>query len=305
MVSRLILQLVKPFFTATRHLIMRPYTLKYPYERVPNLPSENYRYDPKAGIAYPGYKGRHILYLNKCTGCSLCDLTCQNIAEAITMVYGYDVSLQLDEKTHGEVLKGNKKVSEPLDEILLSINNAQLVFRARKGVAHPLMAIYPELKSVRNDDGTILMRFNQEPLWEHRSDLLVSKYLSRSLTRLKLKGWRISKIVDKAPDAEVYSIENDSVNLKLIVEKRDFKLDQNKKSYFPQVDYGRCVFCGFCVDACPFYALEMSTDIELSTLTRQGLIYNPVALAAKGVTAPPPSSNPIDAIYGWIRARLK
>lgn len=305
MVFSLISRAVRPFLTATKHIFMHPYTLKYPYERVPNLPVENYRYDPKAGIAYPGFKGRHVLRLDKCTGCSLCDLTCQNIAEAITMVYAYDISLQLDENAYHEIIRGNQRASEPLDEVLKSMQNADSIFSIRNGVSHPLMIVYPDLKYSKNEDGTAVIKFNQEPLWEHRSDLLTMKYLSSSFRKLELKGWKISKTIDKAPDKEVYEISNNDYTYKLTIEKRDFKLDQNKKSYFPQVDYGRCVFCGFCVDACPFYALEMSSDIELSSLARQGLVYNPLALAVKGISTAPPSTNPIDLIYGWTRSRLK
>ncbi len=283
---------------------MRPYTIKYPYERIRNLLSENYKYDPKAGIAYPGYKGRHVLYLNKCTGCSLCDLTCQNIAEAITMVYAYDISLQIDEKNYDAALKGEQKIAELINEIIKGLQDVTSIFRIKRSVSHPMGIFYPEINRYVNEDGTILIRLNKEPLWENRSDLLSLKYLSSSFKRLSSIGWKVIKTIDKSPDMEGYSISNDTYSIKLIIEKRDFKLEQNKKSYFPQVDYGRCVFCGFCVDACPFLALEMSQDIELSSISRQGLVYNPIALSAKGLSTPPPSTNPIDAIYGWLKNKI-
>ncbi|MGI9012469.1 MAG: 4Fe-4S binding protein, partial [Nitrososphaeraceae archaeon] len=59
------------------------------------------------------------------------------------------------------------------------------------------------------------------------------------------------------------------------------KWKQNKKSIMPQIDYGKCVFCGLCVDACPFYALYMTDDFELSSFTKEHLIYTPAQLAVK------------------------
>jgi len=61
---------------------------------------------------------------------------------------------------------------------------------------------------------------------------------------------------------------------------------QNKKEIYPSVDYGRCVFCGFCVDACPFYALNMTNDVEISELKRNSLFYTPLELFQKPVPFP-------------------
>ncbi|MFZ0263829.1 MAG: 4Fe-4S binding protein, partial [Nitrososphaeraceae archaeon] len=63
--------------------------------------------------------------------------------------------------------------------------------------------------------------------------------------------------------------------------KVDEQWKHNKKSIMPQIDYGKCVFCGLCVDACPFYALYMTNDYELSSFTKEHLIYTPGQLAIK------------------------
>jgi NADH-quinone oxidoreductase subunit I len=63
--------------------------------------------------------------------------------------------------------------------------------------------------------------------------------------------------------------------------KVDEQWKHNKKSIMPQIDYGKCVFCGLCVDACPFYALYMTNDYELSSFTKEHLIYTPSQLAIK------------------------
>lgn len=130
---------VSAFWSGVKHLYRRRMTLRYPESKL-DLP-DGYRY-PKGG-----YKGRHVLEMEKCTGCSVCELTCRNITGAITMV--------------------------------------------------------------------------------------------------KVEG----------------------------------TFPRNKKSIFPQIDYGLCVFCGFCVDACVFDSLTMSPDYELCTYDKRLLVYGPRLLA--------------------------
>lgn len=40
-----------------------------------------------------------------------------------------------------------------------------------------------------------------------------------------------------------------------------------------QINYLRCIFCGLCVEACPTEALLMSTEYEISGISRDGLIF--------------------------------
>ena len=122
--------------------------MRYPEQKL-KFVGDGYQFDPKRAVGIAGLRGRHILYHDKCTGCQLCAITCEGIAEAIGMV----------------------KVDEQ---------------------------------------------------WKH-----------------------------------------------------------NKKGIMPQIDYGKCVFCGLCIDACPFYALFMTNDYELSSFTKEHLIYTPAQLAIK------------------------
>jgi NADH-quinone oxidoreductase subunit I len=125
-----------------RHFFKPRITLKYPEQKL-DLEGTGYKYDAKRGVGLPGFKGRHILFENKCTGCQLCAIACDGVAVAIDM-----------------------------------------------------------------------------------------QILSR-------------------------------------------KKPQNKKDIWPAVDYGRCVFCGLCVDACPFDALYMTNDYELSAYDRAALKFTP------------------------------
>jgi NADH-quinone oxidoreductase subunit I len=44
------------------------------------------------------------------------------------------------------------------------------------------------------------------------------------------------------------------------------------------IDLSRCMFCGLCEEACPEEAIVMSREVELSTYTREALIYHKAEL---------------------------
>jgi len=140
--------MLKAIESGTKHLLVRRFTLRYPEQKL-KFVGDGYQFDPKEGVGIAGLRGRHILYQDKCTGCQLCAIACEGIAEAIGMV------------------------------------------------------------------------------------------------------------------------------------KIDKTYTHNKNSIMPQIDYGKCVFCGLCVDACPFYALFMTDDYELAAYTKEHLIYTPDQLAVK------------------------
>jgi len=62
--------------------------------------------------------------------------------------------------------------------------------------------------------------------------------------------------------------------IKIVAEEVDDpSIEKRPKSF--DIDIGRCVFCGFCVEACPEDAIRMDTGItEIGALSREGMILN-------------------------------
>ncbi len=71
-------------WSGVRHFFRPRLTLKYPDQKL-DLQGPGYQFDAKAGVGRPGFKGRHLLLEDKCTGCQLCAIACDGIAVAIEM----------------------------------------------------------------------------------------------------------------------------------------------------------------------------------------------------------------------------
>ncbi len=71
-------------WTGLRHLSHPRMTLRYPEQKL-DLEGPGYKYDARQGVGLPGFKGRHLLYFEKCTGCQLCAIACDGVAVAIDM----------------------------------------------------------------------------------------------------------------------------------------------------------------------------------------------------------------------------
>lgn len=84
---------------------------------------------------------------------------------------------------------------------------------------------------------------------------------------------------DKCTGCQLCAIACEGIAEAIAMVKVPETWKHNKKAIMPQIDYGKCVFCGLCVDACPFYALYMTNDYELSSFSKEALIYTPAQLA--------------------------
>ncbi|HKI09377.1 MAG TPA: hypothetical protein VKA09_13360, partial [Nitrososphaeraceae archaeon] len=59
---------IKAIESGSKHLIIKRFTLRYPEQKL-KFTGDGYQFDPKRGVGIAGYRGRHILFHDKCTGC--------------------------------------------------------------------------------------------------------------------------------------------------------------------------------------------------------------------------------------------
>ena len=60
---------VRAYASGVRHIFHKPYTLRFPQQRY---------------AVQPGFRGRHLLHLDRCTGCGICAWICPE--KCITIV---------------------------------------------------------------------------------------------------------------------------------------------------------------------------------------------------------------------------
>ena len=60
--------------------------------------------------------------------------------------------------------------------------------------------------------------------------------------------------------------------------------DEHGRRYpeFFRINFSRCIFCGFCEDACPTYAIQLTPDCEMSEYERPNLVYEKEHLLIAG-----------------------
>jgi NADH-quinone oxidoreductase subunit I len=69
-------------------------------------------------------------------------------------------------------------------------------------------------------------------------------------------------------------------------EHPDPQIEKRPKSFV--IDLGLCVYCGYCVEACPVDAIRMDTGIvDLASTSREGMIYDMDRLLNEGTDGLP------------------
>ena len=60
--------------------------------------------------------------------------------------------------------------------------------------------------------------------------------------------------------------------------------DEHGRRYpdFFRINFSRCIFCGYCEEACPTYAIQLTPDFEMGEYNRQNLVYEKEDLLING-----------------------
>lgn len=237
-------RILNPLYQGVIHVFKPPLTIKYPYQKPQNIPEENFRYDPKLGVALPGYKGRHILYLDKCTGCNLCDIACLNIAEAITMVYGFNVFLTFDKSFHDAIKKSDPDALSLINSFAGSVQtDIKQTSRDKQGSSLFADPFQIDTKLLAEKEGRLELKLNLDPIYRDRALSVYEEKIEGTVQKLLSGGWQLSQteVKDGDRDSEYYSLTKKNLSASLGIVKIDEDMAHNKKSIFPMVDYGRCL----------------------------------------------------------------
>ena len=106
--------IIRALNSGVKHLAVKRFTLKYPEEKL-KFVGDGYQYDPTTGVGVAGLKGRHMLFHDHCTGCQLCSIACEGVAEAMVKV------LEAEQKSDNEIMALLSKDSNHLVQIQTQI----------------------------------------------------------------------------------------------------------------------------------------------------------------------------------------
>ena len=69
----------------------------------------------------------------------------------------------------------------------------------------------------------------------------------------------------------------------IYIEAEETSLDKERRPRVFDLDFGRCIFCGYCEEACPEIAIVLKDEFELASFSRKGLIKGKQQLLEMGL----------------------
>ena len=273
-------------WTGVRHLFHPRMTLRYPEQKL-DLEGTGYKYDAKQGVGLPGFKGRHILYFEKCTGCQLCAIACDGVAVAIDMQKvtkgrpqnkkdiwpAVDYGRCLPPTTPITTIDGVKPLSEIRvgDRVLTHTGKfrkvTRLFSRQYSGRLYTFKIHGNSELLTTTEDHPILVYREGDLTWSFASEVQRGAFLTRPVIRSE-PSLRLSPSHELSAGQETAS-ESSSVVLQIndllqhtliseVVavethEVRDFlvqnlEVEQDNSYVAANQSVHNCVFCGLCIE---------------------------------------------------------
>jgi len=279
-------------WTGIRHFFHPRMTLRYPEQKL-DLEGPGYRYDARQGVGLPGFKGRHLLRFEKCTGCQLCAIACDGVAVAIDMQKvtkgkpqnkkeiwpAVDYGRCVPPSTPIVTIDGIKPMSEIRvgDEVLTHTGKfrkvTRLFSRSYTGKLYTFSILGNPEPLTTTEDHPILIYENGELTWSFANEIKQGTLLTRPVlsaqvsNRLTLDPRLYADLPNKGALVSLTAIRGDQSESGVLISRVTSLEISEVRSFFVQnleiegdnsyvaanQSVHNCVFCGLC--------LEPDTDI--------------------------------------------
>jgi len=279
-------------WTGIRHFFHPRMTLRYPEQKL-DLEGTGYKFDARQGVGLPGFKGRHLLRFEKCTGCQLCAIACDGVAVAIDMQKvtkgrpqnkkeiwpAVDYGRCVPPSTPITTIDGIKPMSEIRvgDRVLTHTGKFQkvtkLFSRSYTGKLFTFRALGNPEPLTTTEDHPILVYENGELTWSFASEIKQGTFLTRPALSAQVSN-RLSLdlgLYTDLPNAETLvsltMMEGDKSEGGMLISRvtsleisevesflvQNLEIEGDNSYVAANQCVHNCVFCGLC--------LEPDTDI--------------------------------------------